>query len=137
MSNNNGNSKIVSIETIAKAIKQTYPRRAKGLGAKAPEYKNARGRSATPPCLFLLNQYGNPIKNIIARPYITTALESSLNDLADNLNAAGCIIDTKNKVLSVVINTPEFERLAHVIVQKMLSEIRNSGFVIIPNLDLV
>lgn len=119
------NDQTICIKAIASARSgKGNSRRAKGLGYKNEYYKNEDGKAAVPPAVFLVNKHGNPVYNKALAVYVTPALENSLVSFADELAAAGSVLASKNKFMSAVINTPQFEEFCNSMKNKMLCHIK-------------
>lgn len=121
------NSLEISPLTIAAAQYPVFKRRAKHLGAKSKEYRKPNGAKGAPPAMFLLNGAGQPVKNELRHVYITEALQNSLSDIADKFHAKGMICGSPSKVLSVVVNSAEFETLLNKMCNKMLAHIESGA----------
>ena len=119
------NDQTICMKAIASARKAAgISRRAKGSGYKKQFYKNEDGKAAVPPAIFLVNKHGNPVHNKALSVYVTSALENSLIRFAGELAAVDSVLSSKNKFLSAVINTPQFEEFCHSMKQKILRHIR-------------
>lgn len=127
MNNKKKNKLAVSASTIAAAVYPVIKRRAKGLGPKAKEYRKGNGAKGPQPALFLLNALRQVVHNEITHVYITDATRASLSDIADRFHAKGMICDSPNKVLSVIVNTPEFEAFAQKMAAKMIAHIEGGA----------
>lgn len=125
--NNRKNILTISPETIAAAVSPVIKRRARGLGAKSKEYRKPNGSKGAQPALFLLNHLRQPVNNELTHVYITNALRGVLTDIADKFHAAGMICGSPNKVLSVVVNTPQFESLLSRTANQMLAHIASGA----------
>lgn len=118
----NKNKNIIDPLTIAAATYPVIKRRAKGTGAK-PKYTNPNGARVPQPALFLLNADRQPVRNDFAHVYVTEALRQKLEDIADRFHAKGMICGSRAKALSVLINSPEFDKFAEKMCAKMVAHV--------------
>lgn len=119
----NRNTTAIDPLTIAAAVYPKTKRRTRGMGPKSRDYRNANGNKSAMPALFMLNHLRQPVHNELKHVYLTDATAAALRDIADKFHARGMICGSPNKVLSVVVNTPQFDNLLQKIANQMLSYI--------------
>jgi len=112
------------IKQTALQVKITQKRRPKspnGVTAPRKVYKNTSGKTRVPPCQFLVGANRGIVPNVHTHIYLTAPRELLLVELAQKLEATGAVVDTANKLLSVVAATPEFAALAQKVANEILA----------------
>jgi len=112
------------IKQTALQIKVTQKRRPKspnGTTAPRQKYKTPAGMTRVPPCQFLVAANRGIVANVHTHIYLTAPCELLLVGLAQRLDATGAVVDTANKLLSVVAATHEFAALAQKVANEMLA----------------
>ena len=123
--NENENSAVgfVCLKQVAlqlNPVQQRRPRSPKGVRSERKKYQNENGSKVAAPCLFLLNSKRQTLKNKFTHAYLSTQVEELLDKHAKTLDLSGCVIDTKNKLLSVVLGRPQFAALVTDTFERML-----------------
>lgn len=101
-----------SLTQTAIQIKQPTPRaaRTKG-GSPRKSVVGEKGTVIIQPAQFMLDVRRRPIQNRGTHLYITPDVETALIEAANTLANKGCVINTQNKMLSLVCATSDFKKL--------------------------
>jgi hypothetical protein len=112
------------IKQTALQVKIVQKRQAKspnGVTAPRKVYKTPDGKTRVQPCQFLVGANRAIVPNVHTHIYLSAPCELLLVELAHKLDMSGAVVDTANKLLSVVVATPEFAALAQKVADEMLA----------------